>query len=456
MTATSFLLRNASAIQTGLRPPHARHTGPDLRVRNGIIDAIGALTPLPDEQLFDATDCVIYPGWVNTHHHLFQSLLKGIPAGINLQLVPWLSAVPVAYRRFSSEANLRLAATIGIAELLLSGCTTVADHHYAYWPGMPYDASAVLFDVAEKMGVRFALLRGGATQARATDVNPPPEARPETLDGMLASIERDVQRYHQSGPGAMRKMALAPATPTWSMPEAHLKLMARAARSMGIGLHSHLSESLDYVTYCREVHGCTPIEFVERNEWLGRDVFYAHLVHLTPAEVQTLAATGTGMAHCPQSNCRLGSGIAPAPALDAAGGRVSLGVDGAASNEAADMISETHAAWHVHRARDGAGVVTVEDVIRWGTHGGADILGFDDAGTLAVGQQADLAVYSLDEVRYAGLHDPAIGPVAASGTARVRHLFCGGRMLVENGVIPGLDLPGLFADARRAVRAMQA
>jgi len=449
---STTLLRNAAGMVTGLPGPAARAAGPDLRIEGARIAAIGRLEPQPGEVVLDATDCVVYPGWVNTHHHLFQSLLKGVPAGINLQLVPWLNAVPVAYRRFVSEDMLRTAARIGIAELVLSGCTTVADHHYAYWPGMPYDASELLFEVAAEFGVRFVLLRGGATKVRDTDVNPPPEARPETLEGMLASVERDVQRYHEPGADAMRKVVMSPTTPTWSVPVPELKEFARAARRMGIGLHSHMSESADYVNFCRDVHGCRPIEFCERHEWLGPDVFYAHLVHLQPHEIQMLAASGTGMSHCPQSNCRLGSGIAPAPALAAMGGRVSIGVDGAASNEAADMVSEAHAAWLVHRARDGAASTSVEEVVRWGSAGGASILGLGDVGTLEVGKQADIAVYSLDELRYAGLHDPAIGPVAAGGAARLQHLFCAGRPLVREGAIPGFDRAALLREAREAVR----
>ncbi len=452
----SMLLRNATGMITGLQGAEARAAGPDLRIEGSRIAAIGALPPLPGERVIDATDCVIYPGWVNTHHHLFQSLLKGVPAGMGLQLVPWLSAVPVAYRRHVTEDMLRTAARVGMAELVLSGCTTIADHHYAYWPGMGYDASQLLFDVAAEFGIRFVLLRGGATQVRASDVNPPPEAQPETLDGMLASVQRDVQRFHQASGAAMRKVVLAPTTPTWSVPPGELKAFARAARSMGIGLHSHMSESLDYVRFCQDVHGCLPIEFCERHEWLGPDVFYAHLVHLQPSELKLLHSTGTAMSHCPQSNCRLGSGIAPAPALSAMGGRVSIGVDGAGSNEAADMISETHAAWLVHRARDGAAATCVEEVVRWGTAGGADVLGLSELGTLQVGQQADMAVYALDDLRYAGLHDPVIGPVAAGGSARLRHLFVAGRAVVSGGVIPGLDQPALLRRAQAQVALMKA
>ena len=465
---TDLLIRGASHLLTGLPGAAMRSsTGADVRVRGALIEAIGALTPLPGERVIDASGCVIYPGWINTHHHLFQSLLKGIPAGINLALVPWLAAVPVAYRRhFDHEEALRLAARVGLVELLLSGCTTVADHQYHYYPGMPFDASAAVFDEADKLGLRFVLCRGGQTQARAmTDSHAPPQVAPETLDGFLASVERDVQRFHDPGPFAMRRVASAITTPNWSCAVDHLKPLAREARRLGIRLHSHLSETHDYVRWAREVHGCTPMQFVAEHEWVGEDVWYAHMVHLDDDELKLCASTQTGIAHCPQSNGRLGSGIARIPEALALGVPVSLAVDGAASNEAADMASEAHAAWLMHRAdpRAGqrtvqpgghAGAMSVEDVVHIGTAGGARVLGLAGVGTLQVGMAADIAVYDLDQPRFFGLHDPAIGPVASGGRPTLRALLVHGRVVVGNDCIPGLDMAQLRADAQAFVKTM--
>jgi len=475
---TELLVRGAAQLWTGQRGAAMRAAGGnDLRVRGGVIVAIGHLQPQPGERVIDAAGCVIYPGWVNTHHHLFQSLLKGIPAGINLGLVPWLAAVPVAYRRhFDTEHALRIAARVGLVELLLSGCTTVADHQYHYWPGMPFDASAAVFDEADRLGLRFVLCRGGQTQMRAmTDVQAPPQVLPETLDGFLASVERDVQRFHDPGPLAMRRVASAITTPNWSCTADQLKPMAREARRLGIRLHSHLSETFDYVRWARELHDCTPMQFVEKHEWVGPDVWYAHMVHLSDDEIRLCADTGTGIAHCPQSNGRLGSGIARVPKMLAAGVPVSLAVDGAASNEAADMQSEAHACWLTHRADPRAGerhtaghvpghhlaqpggdaaAMTVEDVVHIGTAGGARVLGLDGVGTLEVGKAADFAVYDLDDVRYFGLHDPAIGPVASGGRARLRALLVAGRVVAEHDTIPGLDLAELRRDAQALVHMM--
>jgi len=465
----NMLIRHAQAVFTGVAGADARSSATDLRIAGGVLTEMGrGLVPREGEQVLDASDCVVYPGWVNTHHHLFQSLLKGVPAGIDLTLSPWLQAVPFAMRRGFNEKRLRLAARIGLVELLRSGCTTVADHHYLFAPGAAHDAAALLFEEAEALGLRFMLLRGGATVTRKLEAGERLHQSPETLDEMLASVEHTAARYHQAGPLARTRVAFAPTSVHVSLPQAQLKAAARAARAMGLRLHSHMSESVAYAEYCREMHGCLPIEYLARNEWLGPDVWLAHLVHLTPGEMRLLGESGTGIAHCPQSNARLADGIAPAPALAKLGSPVSIGVDGAASNEAADMLSELHFAWLVHRAHAGAqtrprpegdgeagaDTVTVEQIVHWASAGGARVLGFEGVGTLQVGQAADLAVYGLDDPRYFGLHDPAIGPVVSGGRPRLRWLLCGGKVIAHDDAIPGLDLAQLRADAQQEVRAL--
>ncbi|MNO51160.1 Isoxanthopterin deaminase [compost metagenome] len=464
----SWLVRNASAILTGLSGAAARHAGPDIRIIDGRIAAIGALQALPGERMLDATDCVVYPAWVNTHHHLFQSLLKGIPAGIDQSLGAWLGAVPYRYRGAFDEQSFRLAARIGLVELARSGCATVADHHYLYLPGMAFDSAQVLFEEAERLGLRFVLCRGGATQARQAEGNA--VAGPETLEQYLGDVERLVRRYHDPAADAWRRVVMAPTSPPYSMPAEHLRETARVARRLGIRLHSHLSETVEYQNEVQQRHGMSPVAFCAEQEWLGPDVWFAHLVKLDAEEIRMLGASGTGIAHCPQSNGRLGSGIADVVAMEAAGMQVSIGVDGAASNEACDMISETHAAWLMQRAKagertraryaggdeeGGAHAATVEDVVRWGTAGGARVLGLDAVGSLQVGMAADLAIYRLDQPRYFGLHDPAIGPVAGGGRPTLRAMLVGGRLTVDNDQLPNLDLAELGAQARDAVRRLQ-
>ena len=469
MTETNLLIRNANTVMTGQRGAAERSSASDLRIADGVITEMGrGLESQVGERVLDASDCVIYPGWVNTHHHLFQSLLKAAPAGIDLTLGPWLQAVPYRHRGAFNEERLRLAVRIGLVELMLSGCTTVADHHYLYHPDLAYDPSALLFEEADKLGLRFMLLRGGATVTRALMADDPTQMRPETLDGMVGDVERTVARFHQRGPRPRRRVALAPTTVNVSLRTEELKLVARAARHMGIALHTHMSESVSTIEQCRQAFGCLPIEYLAEHEWLGPDVSLAHAVHLSEREMTMLGDSGTGIAHCPQSNARLADGIAPAPQLDRLGALVSIGVDGAASNEAADMLSEVHFCWLVHRSlagarsrarpegqgEHGAGETTVGTVIHWATAGGARLLGFDGVGTLDVGQAADLAVYDLDAPRFFGLHDPAVGPVTCAGRPRLKWLLAGGRIVVEDDAIPGLDVAGLRAQARAEVRRL--
>lgn len=454
---TSLLIRNPLAVMSGLPGKAARLGAVDIRIQGGLIQAMGpALEPLPGERLIDATDCLVYPGWVNTHHHLFQSVLKGVPAGIDQPLASWLACVPHHFLPRLRPEQLRVAARIGLIELLLSGTTTCADHHYVYYPGVAPAMTEVLFDEAESLGMRLVLCRGGTLAGHehpGFSANADALA-PETLDGMLRDVERLAGQYHDPRPDAMRRVVMAPTTPTFSLAPAQLRETAQAARSLGLRLHSHLSETRDYVDFCHAHHGMEPVEFVAEHGWLGPDVWFAHLVHLTAGEIDLLASTGTGMAHCPSSNCRLGSGIAPAPALAAAGAPVSLAVDGAASNEAGGMLHEVHLAWLLHRAVHGPAATRAEDIINWGSVAGAGILGLDALGGIAPGMAADLVVYELDDARHQGFHDPALIPVISGAPLRVRHSLVGGRLVVENGSMPDFDAAELKAQAKAVVQAL--
>jgi 8-oxoguanine deaminase len=450
-----MLIENAMGIFTGM-PGDAMRSHGAIRVRDGVIAAIGKLEAEPGEQRLDASGCVIYPGLISTHHHLFQSVMKGVRAGINLPLAGWLRSVPYTYWSEIDEEALAVAARIALAELLLSGTTTAADHHYLFSDSFRFDPAHVIFEVARSLGIRLVFCRGGATKRRHFDTDELVPMPVETLDHMLKSVEACAQRFHDTSPGSLSQVVLAPTTPTWSLDPGELKEVVASARRMKLRLHSHLSETHEYVDFCLSVHGKRPVHWIADHDWLGPDVWFAHLVHLDDSEVRLLASTGTGMAHCPQSNCRLGSGIAPADAMARLGGAVSLGVDGAASNESADMISEMHSCWHTHRALKGADAVTPEDVVHWATAGGARVLGRPEIGTLAPGQQADIAVFDLSEPRHFGMHDPLIAPVTCAGSASLRYLMIGGRIVVENGAIPGLDMQKLRSDAARIVARLAA
>ena len=451
---TETVVRGAQGILTGLRGPGERAAG-DIRIRDGHIAEIGTIAPMPNETTIDARNCVIYPGLISTHQHLFQTMLKGVRAGMGLPLEGWVREVLFRYWHRFDDRALDVAATVGIAELLLSGTTTVTDHHLLYGEDDSGDGADIIFGVAERLGARLILCRGGATIDAGVSGGVYRSTPHEAFETMLRRVGELAARFNDPGPAAMQRVVFAPNTPLWAVSPGELSAVAEAARDLGIMLHTHLSETAESVAYCRERFGMLPVEWMGERGWLGRDVWLAHLTHLEDAELTLLAQTGTGMAHCAQSNCRLGAGIAPAVRLDALGGRVSLGVDGAASNESAGMLDEMQTAFHIHRALHGAHVVRAEDVVRWATAGGAEVLALPNIGTIEVGQTADLAIFSLDHPRYAGLHDPLIGPAIGGGAGTVRTLLAAGRPIVVDGTIPGLDLSRLCADATDIVRMLQ-
>jgi 8-oxoguanine deaminase len=245
-SVNDVLIQNAAAILTGQSGSSARTPGPDIRVRDGRITQIGALAAQPGERTLDASDCVVYPAWVNTHHHLFQSLLKAVPEGLNATLTPWLAATPFRFRGAFDEVRFRLAARIGLVELALSGCGTVADHNYIYYPDMPFDASAILFDEADRLGLRFVLCRGGATLTRQLEAQLPRALRPETLDTFLRDLQRLAGLYHDRAPDSMRRVVAAPTTALFAMRLDEMRETAHAARHLGLRLHTHLSETVNY------------------------------------------------------------------------------------------------------------------------------------------------------------------------------------------------------------------
>ncbi|WP_323765105.1 amidohydrolase family protein [Marinovum sp.] len=416
-----------------------------IRVADGRIAEIGALTPRPGEEVLDATGCVVAPGLVNTHHHLFQSALKGL--ALNSALDAWLEAVPYTYWPRLDEEALRISARIGLAELALSGATTVCDHHYVFSDRYDYDPAEVLFDEARRLGLRFVLARGG--MARGRDFGPGvPPAPTESVAAFLDGIARAAGRWHDPSEAALTRVACAPTTPNFNFAPDALPEIAQEARRLGLRLHAHLSENTAYAAQTLRAFGQRPVPWLADCGWLGEDVWFAHLVDLSPEEVALLAESGTAMAHCPQANARLGSGIAPAPALHRAGGVVSLAVDGAGANEAADMGAALYSAFTLHRASQGVPAIDPATALHWATMGGARALGLPAIGALAPGMAADIALFDLSAPRNFGLHDPATAPVV-TGAARVRHSLIGGRIVVRDGQLPGLDLGTLSEDAAR-------
>ncbi len=452
---TSFVITDIRYGLTGRLGLQARFAG-GIRVRDGLIEAVGDVTPEPGERTVDASDAVVVPGFVNTHHHLFQSLMKSVPATLQGGLDTWVMEGPYRYWPFLDEAALRTSITVGLAELALSGTTTVSDLHYIFSDQLGYDPAEVLVDVAHRFGMRFVLGRGGLTCGRPWHQPDLPPAPTETLQQMLSGIAEAAARWHDPSPTAMTKVAATPVTTVFNLDPGEVREVAQAARALGLRMHTHLSENETYVNSTLSRFGQRPVHWMAEQDWIGPDVWLAHLVRTGPDELALLADAGTAMAHCPQSNARLGSGIAPAPAFAALGGVVSLGVDGTSANEAGDMGQALYSAFTLHRAAAAdADATSPETVLHWATAGGATALGFDGIGTLEVGMAADIAVLGLDHPRYFGHHDPAIAPLIAGGELRVRHSWVGGRELVVDGRIPWLDLDQLSADSARTVARMR-
>lgn len=423
-----------------------------IRVENGLIKEIGNLTPKKDETIVSAKGCVVTPGLVNTHHHLFQSLLKAVPDGLNEGLDIWLQKVPYAFWPYFTADILATSAKVGLSELLLTGATTISDHHYVFSPEYEFDPAHILFEEANKLGIRFLLARGGGTKGRDYFDDPTmPKPFRESLAEFLDNISKTAQKWHDPSPFSKVRMAVAPTTPTFNVQTHELEEIATAARAMGLRLHSHLSENKTYVDYTLQTFGKRPVPFLADKGWLGEDVWFAHLVEIDDDEIAQLIETGTGMAHCTQANARLGSGIAPADIMHDRGGLISIGVDGAGANEAADMGAAMYSAFVTHRAAKGAAATKAETILHWATKGGADVLGFDKIGTLEVGMAADIAIFDISHPRNMGLHDPGLSPII-SGAALVRDSFVGGNAIVINGQIPDLDMVDLRQEAFAATR----
>ena len=397
--------------------------------------AIGAVGTGPEpeaDERIDLRGAVVTPGLVNTHHHLYQTLTRA--RAQQADLFTWLRELYPVWAGIDAEAEYAAART-GLAELALSGCSTVFDHHYVFPRGRTGILEAEV-QAARELGVRLVASRG-SMDLGVSDGGLPPDELVEPIDDVLADTERLHGEVHEDGPGARVQLAVAPCSP-FSVTGRLMEESAALARRLGLGLHTHLAETLEEEAYCRELYGCTPVEYLDRLGWLDDDVWCAHCVHLSDAEVARFGATGTGVAHCPTSNLRLGAGVAPVRQLVDAGVRVGLGVDGSASNERSDLFMEVKQALLVARGRGGGEAMTAREALRLGTRGGAAVLRRDDIGSLAPGKQADLAIWATDGLELGGADDRVAGLVFA-GPHRVDRLVVGGEDVVRGGELVRAD-----------------
>jgi 8-oxoguanine deaminase len=393
----------------------------------------------------DARGKVVLPGLVNTHHHLPQTLTRNVPAVQQAPLFRWLTELYEIWRNLDADA-VDAAVRVGLGELLLTGCTTTSDHLYLFPRGQER-----LVDVevaaARELGIRFHATRGSMSRGQSQGGLPPDDVVQDEA-AILADSRRLIREHHDPRPRAMTRIALAPCSP-FSVTDELMRRTAELARTEGVRLHTHLAETRDEDAYCQEVYGCRPLEYVRRLGWLGPDVWLAHAVHLSPEEARLCGETGTGVAHCPSSNFRLGSGIAPVRALLDAGAPVGLGVDGSASNDSSNMMAETRQALLAHRLDpDPARWLTAEEVFRLATRGGARCLGRDDIGSLEPGLAADLILIDTRRLSYAGASSDLLAALAFTPWPEpVDTVMVNGRILVEGGELLGVDVPALVARA---------
>ena len=397
-------------------------------VSGGVIEAVGGSDEPEHDERHDLGGAVVTPGLVNTHHHLYQTLTRA--RAQQADLFTWLRELYPVWAGIDAEAEYAAART-GLAELALSGCSTVFDHHYVFPRGRDGILEAELA-AARELGMRLVASRG-SMDLGVSDGGLPPDELVEEIDAVLSDTERLHGAFHEASPGARTQIAVAPCSP-FSVTGRLMEESAALARRLGLVLHTHLAETVEEESYCRELYGCTPVEYLDGLGWLDDDVWCAHCVHLSDPEVARFAATGTGVAHCPTSNLRLGAGVAPVRELLDAGVRVGLGVDGSASNERGDQFGEVKQALLVARGRGGGEAMTARDALRLATRGGAAVLRRDDIGSLEPGRQADLAVWRTDGLELGGADDLVAGLVL-SGPHRVDRLVVGGEDVVRGGAL---------------------
>jgi 8-oxoguanine deaminase len=404
----------------------------------------------PDVEVFDAGQHVIVPGLINTHHHFYQTLTRAVPAAINRELFPWLQALYPIWAGLTPEA-LDLGMTLAMAELILSGCTTTTDHHYVFPAGLE-NAIDIEVAAARRLGLRVLLTRGSMNLSQR-DGGLPPDSVVQDEDTILADSERVVARYHERGDGATVQIALAPCSP-FSVTTSLMRSTADLANRLNVRLHTHLAETEDENRFCQDLYKCRPLDYLEDCGWLNDRVWLAHGIHFNDAEMKRLARAGTAISHCPCSNQALASGTCPVCAMEAAGVHIGLGVDGSASNDGSNLMQEIRAAFLLQRSRYGVNAVSHIDALRWATQGSAACAGRTDIGEIAAGKMADLALFKLDELRFSGNGDP-LAALVLCGAHRADHVMVGGRWIVKNGEIPGLDQAELIKRHSAAARRLQ-
>ncbi len=441
----STLIRNADVVVT-MNDGREELASTDIRLSNGVIDAIGTDLARAD-QIIDASGCVVTPGLVNTHHHLYQTMTRAVPGGQDALLFGWLKTLYPIWARMGPD-EMFTSVQIGLAELALSGCSLTSDHLYIYPNGARLEDT---IHAAREIGLRFHATRGAMSIGESAG-GLPPDSLVEDEESILNDCIRVIDAFHDVAPGAMTRIAIAPCSP-FSVSRELMRESALLARDKGVMLHTHLAENDEDISWSLEKFGCRPGQYAQDLGWTGDDVWHAHCVKLDAAEIDLFARTRTGVAHCPCSNCRLGSGIAPVRQMRDAGVDVGLGVDGSASNDAGDLISEARQLMLLQRVANGADAMSAREALEIATLGGARVLGRDDCGSIEVGKRADIAIWDMTGIHNAGAWD-MVAALVLCGPQRVRDLLVEGRRVVADGRLTTIDLPRVIERQNRLARAL--
>ncbi|MDR3572677.1 MAG: 8-oxoguanine deaminase [Anaerolineaceae bacterium] len=457
---TTLLVKNANLLVT-MDDQRREIAGGGMFIRDGFIEQVGQSNELPvsADKVLDLDGHIILPGLINTHHHFYQTLTRAVPAAQNVNLFNWLKTLYPIWARMTPE-DIYLSTQTALAELALSGCTTASDHLYLFPNGSKLDDEIA---AAGEIGLRIHASRGSMSLGESKG-GLPPDSVVDEEDDILADSVRLIERYHDARPGAMVQIVLAPCSP-FSVTGELMKLSAALARQYGVHLHTHLAETKDEEQFTIEKFGYKPVEYMESLDWIGQDVWFAHSVHISQEEVDLFAHTGCGVAHCPSSNMRLASGIAPVWEYLRAGVKLGLGVDGSASNDGSHLLAEARQAMLLARLRaglegaslstqDAPPLLTARQTLEIATRGGADVLGRSDIGSLAVGKCADFFAIDLNRLDYAGaLHD-SLAAVVFCAPQRVDLNVVHGRLIVENGQLLSVDVPHLVEKHNQAARRL--
>lgn len=449
---------NANNQTTWIKNPLAIYTGTELDARGGIVVQgntileLVALNCKPRHRIdnvVDAKSHVVTPGLINAHHHFYQTLTRAYPDALNKELFNWLKTLYPVWPGLDEEMHA-LSTEVALVEMMMSGCTTASDHHYLIPVGLE-NAIDIQVETAKRLGIRAILTRGSMSLGE-DDGGLPPRHTIQSEQTIVDDSLRLINTYHQREEGAMIQIALAPCSP-FSVTTDLMKETSRIAHQEDVMMHTHLCETIDEEDFCLQRFGHRPVDYLESVGWLNDKTWLAHGIHFNDEEIKRLGNAGVGISHCPTSNMMLASGICRNNELEAAGVKVGLGVDGSASNDGSNMIGEVRMAMYLQRLRYGSANVSHTDALRWATKGSAAAMGRSDIGTLEVGKQADLSMFTLSDIRFSGSHDP-LAALIMCGAQQADRVMINGHWRVHDGHVIGLDLEDLLIRHRAAAKRL--